>query len=153
MNSENNSTHSNVSDETHKTLEFVVLEEGENADAASQKEFHPKRIPQVPFTIRILCFVIATIAFLWFIGAFIAFITASLFGALFLYRNETLNGLMKKYWRSVRRGAAVATSLIIAVFSPQLGFVVLLSYFIMQDEAWQKGAFGSILRSQFGDYM
>lgn len=152
MNSENYSPDHSKTKDHSKTLEFVVLEEGETEEQV-RKEFHPSQVSSVPFSIRLLCLFIGTIALLWFIVASIACIIFSIFGLFSFFKSEGVIALIKKYWLSTKRSAAVTTSLFIAFFSPQLGFVVLLSYFIIQDEAWQKGAFASIIRSQFHDYM
>ena len=130
-NNESNS-HSDDSKETfyeHKLSEFIILEEGEKEGESSHQGIHPKRAAAIPFRVRVICLIIGAFACLWFIGAVVVFLTSWVLATLTLYRNATLSPLPARYWKSVKSGAAVATGLLIAVFSPQLGLVMIFTYF------------------------
>ena len=136
-----------------KLPEFIVIEDnGFKRDPLSEgiKRIKPVK---VPLKVRFLCFLIGALTLLWTFGAFCCFLVTSIFALVFALQVDALNRMVKLYWRYVKAGSAVTTGLFIAIFSPYLGFILIFSYFLLQDPTWQRGMLANLVRSQFGDYL
>ncbi len=137
--------------------EFIVIEEEYQERSSSSSEFPHQlktaKIQKFPFKIRFLCLLIAVFALLWTIGALVSFVFTGCVSLVCLRRNEGFNALTAKYGLYLQRGLVVTLGLLIAMFSPSLGLIMIFSYFLLQGESSQNSMLAAMVRSQFRDYM
>jgi hypothetical protein len=108
---------------------------------------------KLPFHLHLFCGLASIITLFWMVGVFLFFTVSAVIAACGLFKNSTLNSLVSGYWKTFKRATVITTGLIIGIFSPYLGFVLVLSYLLLQGEQAQQGFVARILQSQFHPYM
>ena len=139
-----------------KVPEFIYLDEHLNPKRASLGTMTPVK-PKVkpaytPFKVRVLCFLIGIVALAWAIGSLFGSGLFGLASYLFFRQLNDLNRLALQNWIGFKRALTIALGLFIAVFSPYLGFALILTYFMI-NEPLQNSAFTRLLQSQFKQFM
>jgi len=122
-----------------KRPEFIIIDNTQEYIHGSHEEF---RIPEEelltpetsrnPIAIRILCLVGLFFGALFGIGIFVGAVVSVLYAALLLFRNHTANDRAVRFCTLSRHALVIVVGLIIAIFSPTLGFALLLLYFSMK---------------------
>src|SRR5262249_34979044 len=97
---------------------------------------------------RVLLFLLS----IFVVCAALAMVIATLFsGALTVLtfmRNSEILASFKKSWRSCKKLFAVATGLLIGVFSPPLGFGMVIMYLLFHGESIEQGYVGRIFQEK-----
>lgn len=150
-------------EEVRKLPEFIYVEE-ENKHYHQQPHVempfdfgmgvHPQQeATKVPKKLHLFCGVAAIASIFWVIGVFLFFIVSAIISGCLLFSNEHLNNITLDYWKSFKKACVITTGLIIGIFSPYLGFVLVFSYLLLQGEQGQQGFIARVLQSQFHPYM
>lgn len=156
-----NKSQNNEGDEVRKLPEFIYVEE-ENKHYQQQPYMgmpfdvgpgqHPE-ITKVPKRLHLFCAVASIAAIFWAIGVFLFFVVSAIIAGLLLFKSDHVNNLVMDYWKSFKRASVITTGLLIGIFSPYLGFVLVFSYLLLQGEQGQQGFITRVLHSQFHPYM
>lgn len=91
--------------------------------------------------IRLLSFIVAVFASLVLIFIFLLALVSTALGILTLYLNKEVNETILRCWRNVRKLAVILMGLLIGVFSPSLGFGLIILYLMMHGESLRKTFF------------
>lgn len=141
-------------DAEYKMPEFVDLSHQEQHFQHEQlHEELPKATDiKVPFYVRILSLFGGAGVFFWMLVNVVITLFFGFLALLLFFQYDHANQLAKMFWNRVGRCAVIALGLLTAFFNPQLGIVVIISYFMLKNEHWEKGVIGSLLHSQFKHY-
>lgn len=136
-----------------KKPEFIIIDETKDYVYGSsrgwagpeEEELLTKKVKN-PFSLRLLC-VVGLVITLVFAGGLISYLALlSLFATLCLFRNKSINLALANIWRFFTYALVVAVSLVLAIFSPTLGFTLLVLYFTMKGQGNDRDVLRKILR-------
>lgn len=117
--------------------EFIVIEDtkeyvyGSSSLDRPEEEILKQKIKN-PISIRMLCF-LALMATFIFIGALFSYLILILLIAMIcFFQNEGFNRSLRRLWKVFKNSWVIAVGLALGIFSPALGFTVLLVYFSLK---------------------
>ena len=147
---------SHLEKEERKLPEFIVIEEEQqekfSGDSAFEEKFKKMSTIRVPLRLRLFCLSMGILAVFVSVGALICYCTLTLLCVLTFYRVNTLNALANKFWRQLKRSSVFALGLILSVFSPYLGFGLVLMYFMLHHEILGQSPFARMMRQNLSDF-
>ena len=134
-----------------KEPEIIIIDSEENS--REDTKIHPQHPVDVPSYVRIVCLLVGMCSLLW---AGLFFFISTLIGAIaacFLFNNEDLNKKFQRFWGITKFATAMSTGFLIAVISPNMGFILILTYMVLLDEKWKRSKFTKKMRSHIETYM
>lgn len=150
------SEHRRPENQPRKVPEFIYLDEHLNPRRAvlgSAPPVKPKLKPvHATVKVRILCFLIGVVALAWAVGSLFGSALFGVISCVFFRQVNDLNRLTWQNWLGFKRALTIALGLFIAIFSPYLGFALILTYFMI-NEPMQSSTFTRLLQSQFKQFM
>ncbi len=136
-----------------KEPEIIIVENSDEPYDNFSHTIHPQQPSKAKLGFRILALIVGACAAIWTAFLLCLFALLAVIGAFFLYRNPQINQSISTMWVFVRVAAALSTGLLIAVFSPTLGLMLILAYIVSLDENWRHSAMMRTLRSRVETYM
>lgn len=137
----------------YKMPEFIDLSKGEYTHhhfefPSREKESIPDVTQiDVPAYMRFVSFFLSIGMLVWSALNLMAAFCSGLFALALIFKSPPVNRLAQTFWRRCCRFSAIGLGLFTAIFSPQLGLVIIVTHFMMNNENWQTGILGSLLRS------
>lgn len=128
-----------------KKPDYIYVNEGADEGSSLEHEENEEgfqkiqQLKNLHFSYGVRLFT-AFFCFLAFIFTCVSLVFCAVSGAIsaaLLFRNEICNRAFQRYWKWLRRGAAVALGLFVGIFSPNFGYAILLIYFMLQGEQFE----------------
>lgn len=136
---EESGTENESAKEKVKRPEFIILDDTQEFIRGGHQQY---RIPEEelltqepsrsPLAIRILCLVGLFFSVLVAAGLLVGAIVSVLVATVCLFMNHTANDRVVRFWTLFRHAVVIIVGLLIALFSPTLGFGLLILYFSMK---------------------
>lgn len=125
-----------------KRPEFIIIDNTSdylNAEEVKEDEqVLSREAGGNPIAIRILCILGIFAALIFGMGMIIGFIVRLGWAAIHLFQNTILNQTAARFWKLIKHTIVVIISLLIALFSPTLGFGFMMLYFSMRGNSKDK---------------
>jgi len=149
----------NVEHETHvHHPEFIILEEDREKEGEgefSKQEFaylhtfHNLSKVNFPFFFRLLALGLSCVIFMLSFVVLALLSIGVVVGLMGLFRIEEMNKPMIRFWTIYRRMLVFSLGLFVAMFSPPLGFALILVYLFLLGEPVDGGLLQKIFLSRF----
>lgn len=135
--------------------EFIVIDSmGEKIDPNKEGNWNDLLTTLNDFSkqsfslkIRLMAFLLA-VSFV-FVMAFVVCLglIEMILAGMCLFKNANLNALLRKIWQKIKKLSVVTAGLWISIFSPQLGFSVILLYFMQHGESLKHTFFEGVFKT------
>lgn len=112
-----------------------------------------KRIPPFPFWLRLLCFFGSFLALFWALLCLISWSMTTIFCAFTLFRLRYFVVGADRLLQGFLGGLVLANGFFVATFSPYLGMVIIMAYFMLNNEDVLKGKYSSIIPESLRRFM
>lgn len=119
---------------TDDEQEYAYGSHGHAGSARQQEEELLKLKRKNPVALRLLCLLglFFCLIFVVIVALWLAFMGA--LAALFLFRNENINRSIFRFLKLIQNSLVITFGLLVALFSPVLGFGLLILYFSLKGE-------------------
>jgi hypothetical protein len=135
--------------------EFIEIDEGRERLQRRRAILYEAKehLPPFPFWMRLASFFSSFLALILALLCLMSWSFATILWALTLFKAKPLERASSRLLGGFQGGLVLMNGLFVAAFSPYLGVVMIMAYFMLREDYMMRGGLSYILPSHFRQFM